>query len=75
MGYIGNENAIKYIKSLPKRSKQSWLSLYPKANPLALDLLSHMLTFNPNVRFSVEECLAHPYFESLHNPEEEPLCE
>jgi len=34
-----------------------------------------MLTFNPDRRFTVEECLAHPYFESLHNPEEEPVCE
>ena len=30
MKYIGNQNAIKYIKSLPKRSKQQWESLYPK---------------------------------------------
>lgn len=34
-----------------------------------------MLTFNPDKRYSVEECLAHPYFESLHNPEEEPRAE
>jgi len=75
MAYIGNENALKYIKSLPKRSKQSWQSLYPKANPLALDLISKMLTFNPDKRYTVEECLAHPYFEGLHNPDEEPVCE
>lgn len=24
MKYIGNENAIKYIKSLPKRTRQNW---------------------------------------------------
>lgn len=53
MSYISNENAIKYIKSLPKRSKQKWENLYPKANPLTLDLLSHMLTFNPNKRWNV----------------------
>ena len=45
-----------------------------------------MLTFNPNKRFTVEECLVinlllinyykeHPYFEGLHSPEEEPVCE
>lgn len=33
-----------------------------------------MLTFNPNHRYTVDECLAHPYFEELHNPEEEPEC-
>ena len=73
MSYIGNESAIKYIKSLPKRTKQSFKALYPKANPVALDLLSKMLVFNPDRRITIQECLAHPYFEGLHNPEEEPV--
>ena len=34
-----------------------------------------MLTFNPHERFSVEECLEHPYFEGIHCPEEEPVCD
>lgn len=54
MKYIGNENAIKYIKSLPKRSKQSWDKLFPKIKPQAADLLSKMLTFNPDKRYTVE---------------------
>ena len=73
LAYIGNESALKYIKSLPKRSKQSWQTLYSKANPTGLDLLSKMLVFNPDKRYTVEECLAHPYFEGLHNPDEEPV--
>jgi len=32
-----------------------------------------MLVFNPDKRYTAEECLAHPYFEGLHNPEEEPV--
>jgi len=75
LAYIGNESALKYIKSLPKRSKQPWLSLYAKANPVGLELLSKMLTFNPDKRLTVEECLNHPYFEGLHNPDEEPTAE
>jgi mitogen-activated protein kinase 1/3 len=31
-----------------------------------------MITFNPNKRFTVKECLAHPYFEGLHNNDDEP---
>ena len=34
-----------------------------------------MLVFNPDKRYTVEECLAHPYFEDLHEPDEEPLAE
>lgn len=38
-----------------------------EANPLAMDLLSKMLTFHPNKRITVEEALAHPYLKSLHD--------
>jgi hypothetical protein len=40
-----------------------------------------MLTFNPEhryffyVRANVEECIRHPYFEGLHSPEDEPICQ
>ncbi|OMJ85030.1 hypothetical protein SteCoe_13752 [Stentor coeruleus] len=73
MSFIGNESAKRYIKSLPKRQRVPWSTLYPKANPIALDLLNNMLVFNPDNRFNVEECLAHPYFEGLHNVDEEPV--
>jgi mitogen-activated protein kinase 1/3 len=75
LAFIGNESALKYIKSLPKRTRQPWKNLYPKANSQALDLLGKMLIFNPDKRYTVEECLAHPYLEGLHNPEDEPVCE
>ena len=73
MSFIGNDSAKRYIKSLPKRQRVPWSTLYPKANPVALDLLSKMLVFNPDKRYTVEECLAHPYFEGLHNADEEPV--
>jgi len=73
--FIGDEAALKYIKSRPRRTKQNWKDLYPKANPMALDLLSKMLMFNPEKRLTVEECLAHDYLKELHSPDEEPVCE
>ena len=33
MKYIGNKDAIKYIKSLPKRSKQKSTNLFPSVTP------------------------------------------
>jgi hypothetical protein len=33
-----------------------------------------MLTFNPNKRYSVEECLNHKYLKSLHNAKTEYEC-
>ena len=60
---------------LARRSKQSYSQLFQKSNPVALDLLSKMLAFNPNKRYTIEQCISHPYFETLHNPEEEPISE
>ncbi|KRX09319.1 Protein kinase-like domain [Pseudocohnilembus persalinus] len=75
ISYITNDGALKYIRSLPKRTKQKLTTLFPEANPVGLDLLEKMLTFNPNHRYTIEQCLQHPYFEELHNPEDEPASE
>ena len=39
-----------YVTSLPYQAKVPFATLYPEANPLALDLLDKMLTFNPTNR-------------------------
>ena len=60
-----------YVRSLPKMSKISWTQLYPKASPVAIDLLEKLLKFDPYQRITVEEALAHPYLESYHDPDDE----
>jgi len=73
LSFIGNELAVKFVRSLPKRNKQSWSTLFPKSNPVALDLLGKMLNFNPLKRYNVKQCLSHPYFEGLHSEKSEPV--
>ncbi|CAF1475184.1 unnamed protein product [Adineta steineri] len=41
-------------------------------SPHGIALLSRLLTFNPRLRPTAEEALAHPFFSDLHDPEEEP---
>lgn len=68
MHFIGNQSARRYITKLPKREKMQWNQLYPKANPIALDLLDKMIVFNPEQRWTVAQCLEHPYFKEMHSP-------
>lgn len=56
---------------LPRRTKQKLENVLPNSNPIALDLLQKMLTFNPDKRITVEECLLHPYFEDVSCLDEE----
>mmetsp|Transcript_44325 Transcript_44325/g.86718 ORF Transcript_44325/g.86718 Transcript_44325/m.86718 type:complete len:397 (-) Transcript_44325:31-1221(-) len=72
--FISNEKALEYIKGLKPKRKVPFSEIYPNANPLALDLMDKMLTFNPHKRISVQEALEHEYFKALHNPETEPVC-
>lgn len=53
--------AVEYIRSLPIKPRIPFERIYPKANPLALDLLSKMLTFDPAKRITCDEALKHPY--------------
>eukprot|EP00871_Galdieria_phlegrea_P000372 jgi/Galph1/1335/GphlegSOOS_G5968.1 len=73
--YVESDKALRFIRSLPKKSPVPWKKLYPEASDQALDLLDRMLLFDPRKRCSVEEALAHPYLSSLHDPSDEPLCE
>lgn len=45
---------MRYIKQLPAREKIPFTELFPSANPLAIDLLSKMLVFNPDKRYFIK---------------------
>ncbi|KAG6390362.1 hypothetical protein SASPL_148096 [Salvia splendens] len=70
-----NENAKRYIRQLPPYNRQSFTEKFHHVNPLAIDLVEKMLTFDPRQRITVEGALAHPYLNSLHDISDEPVCE
>lgn len=47
---------------------------FPGASPLAVDLLSRLLTFDQIKRCTVDEALAHPYLCYMHARAQEPVC-
>lgn len=62
-----------FISALPRKNKLSFQSLFHKSNPLACDLLDHLLCFDPDKRYTVEQALKHPYLEELHCEDDEPI--
>ncbi|XP_020572297.1 mitogen-activated protein kinase 4-like isoform X2 [Phalaenopsis equestris] len=73
--FIDNPRARQFINSLPYSPRIPLASRYPNANPLALDLLSKLLVFDPTRRISVAEALEHPYLSDLFDPNADPLTE
>jgi len=72
---VGSPRAQDYIRSLPIRPRIPFSTIYPHANPHAIDLLTKMLAFDPAKRISCEEALAHPYLAVWHDPLDEPVCQ
>jgi len=71
---VGSPRAQEYIRSLPFSPGVPFNQLYPKANPLALDLLSKLLHFDPSQRITCIEALRHPYLSIWYDPSDEILC-
>eukprot|EP00002_Diphylleia_rotans_P039387 TRINITY_DN9115_c0_g1_i3.p1 TRINITY_DN9115_c0_g1~~TRINITY_DN9115_c0_g1_i3.p1 ORF type:complete len:378 (+),score=67.87 TRINITY_DN9115_c0_g1_i3:60-1193(+) len=55
------------------RKKRPFATIFPKANPLAIDLLERMLMFDPNKRITAAQALEHPYLATYHDPTDEPI--
>uniref|UniRef100_A0A9I9DNA6 Mitogen-activated protein kinase n=1 Tax=Cucumis melo TaxID=3656 RepID=A0A9I9DNA6_CUCME len=74
LGFIRNEDSKRYLRQLPPHPRQPLATVFPHVHPLAIDLVDKMLTFDPTKRITVEEALAHPYLERLHDTADEPVC-
>eukprot|EP00656_Telonema_subtile_P015566 TRINITY_DN1817_c0_g1_i3.p1 TRINITY_DN1817_c0_g1~~TRINITY_DN1817_c0_g1_i3.p1 ORF type:complete len:425 (-),score=135.18 TRINITY_DN1817_c0_g1_i3:176-1450(-) len=73
LALITNEQALKFMKSMPPKPRCNLATRFPNATPDAVDLLDKMLQFDPRKRITVSEALAHPYLATYHDPENEPV--
>lgn len=75
MKFITNPAAAEYIRSRPLKQPVPLSRLFPNAPPLGLDLMDKMLQVNPERRYTVAQCLQHPYLTSLRGIRNEEKCE
>ncbi|CAG8703083.1 8157_t:CDS:10, partial [Ambispora leptoticha] len=68
---VGSDRAQVYIRSLPRMPKIPFSQLYPRANPLALDMLEKLLKFDPAARITPEHPSMFDFsFESVESIED-----
>jgi serine/threonine protein kinase len=63
--------ALECINQINLARKKSFSSFFGNIDPEALNLLQHLLIFNPNLRYTAEQALEHPYLRDFHDGEEE----
>lgn len=68
-------NADEYIGSIKQTKGTPLESIYPEADPAAIDLLNRMLRFNPKSRCTAEEALDHEFFKGVRRKELETVAD
>jgi serine/threonine protein kinase len=69
---IENDKNKEFVLALPKREGKNFDELFKGADPLAIDLIKKMLTYDPSDRITIQQALEHPYMKALHFPDDEP---
>jgi mitogen-activated protein kinase 1/3 len=72
LDFVTSEKAKRFMKKLPNKAPTPLTQQFPGAPTKALDCMRKMLEIHPDKRLSVEEAIKHPFFETLHNPKDEP---
>jgi serine/threonine protein kinase len=62
--------ALECLNQVNIGKKKSFNTFFGSVDPEALDLLQHLLNFNPSHRYTAEEALSHPYLKDFHDPQE-----
>lgn len=75
LDFVTSERARRFMNSLPNKPPASFEEIFSvhKNEKDALNLLKQMLEIHPKKRITIEKALEHPFLESLHSPDDEPI--
>ena len=68
---LTDENAKKYLRSLPRKSPADLKRLYPGTSEEGLELLRGLLKFDVDKRMSVDQALERPFLRRVRHPDAE----
>ena len=73
LGFVTSEKAKRFMMKLPNKTPVHLSLQFPDAPLDALDVMRKLLEIRPDKRLTVQQALEHPFFETLHNPADEPV--
>ncbi len=73
LDFISNSSAKNFVMQFQGIPKKDFSKILKSKNPDAVDLVEKMLVFNPEKRYSIEQCLNHPYLKNMREGIEDPI--
>jgi mitogen-activated protein kinase 1/3 len=73
LDFISNSSAKNFVMQFQGIPKKDFNKILKSKNPDAVDLVEKMLVFNPEKRYSIEQCLNHPYLKNMREGIEDPV--
>ena len=73
LNFISNSSAKNFVMQFQNIPKKDFKQILKSDNPDAVDLVEKMLVFNPEKRYSIEQCLNHRYLKNMREGIEDPV--
>ena len=73
LDFISNSSAKNFVMQFQGIPKKDFNKILKSKNPNAVDLVEKMLVFNPEKRYSIKQCLNHPYLKNMREGIEDPV--
>ena len=73
LNFISNTSAKNFVMQYQGIPKKDFKKILKCENLNAVDLVEKMLVFNPEKRYSIEQCLNHPYLKNMREGIEDPV--